>query len=71
MDQVSVLDVVDRDSDQNAQIIVRSVSGFVALTLSLEHEGDVQIVINPSECMELVSRLQGAVSLIQEPALAA
>lgn len=71
MDQVSVLDVIDRDSEQNAQIIVRSTNGFVALTLTLEHEGDIQVVISPSECAELVSRLQRAVSLNQEPALAA
>lgn len=61
MDQVSVLDVIDRDSEQNAQIIVRSSNGFVALTLTLEHDGDLQVVISPSECQELVSRLQQAI----------
>ena len=71
MSQVSVLDVFDRDSEQNAQIIVRSVNGFVALTLTLENDGDIQVVMNPSECMELVSRLQQAAALTQEPALAA
>lgn len=65
MDQVSVLDVIDRDSEQNAQVIVRSTNGFIALTLTLEHEGDVQVVLNPSECGELVSRLQQAILHLQ------
>ena len=62
MDKVSVLDIVDRDSEQNAQVIIRSVKGFVALTLTLEHEGDVQVVLSPVECAEVVARLQQAIS---------
>ncbi len=34
----------------------------MALTLSLEHEGDVQVVFTLSECEELILRLQQAVS---------
>jgi len=62
MEKVSVLKVRDKDEDQEALAIVRSVNGFVALTLSLEHEGDVQVVFTPSECQELVLRLQQAIS---------
>jgi len=62
MEKVSVLKVRDKDEDQEALAIVRSVSGFVALTLSLEHEGDVQVVFTPSECEDLVQRLQYAIS---------
>jgi hypothetical protein len=69
MDKVSVLDVIDRDSEQNAQVIVRSTNGFVALTITLEYEGDVQVVISPSECAELVLRLQQAISELQGEAL--
>jgi len=60
MENVSVLKIRDKDADQEALAIVRSVNGLVALTLSLEHEGDVQVVFTPSECMELVSRLEQA-----------
>ena len=71
MDHVSVLDVIDRDSEQNAQVIIRSVKGFVALTLTLEHEGDVQVVLSPAECAEVVGRLQQAIYETQGVALAA
>jgi len=62
MDKVSVLKIRDKDEDQEALAIVRSVNGFVALTLSLEHEGDVEVAFTPSECEELVARLQHAIS---------
>ena len=50
MEQVSILKVVDKDSGQEALAIVRAVNGLVALTLSLEHEGDVMVAFSPSEC---------------------
>ena len=62
MDKVSVLTVRDKDEDQEALAIVRSVNGFIALTLSLEHDGDVQVAFTPSECSELVAKLQQAIS---------
>lgn len=62
MDKVSVLKLRDKDEDQEALAIVRSINGFVALTLSLEHNGDVQVTFTPSECSELILRLQQAVS---------
>lgn len=71
MDKVSVLDIIDRDSEQNAQVIIRSVKGFVALTLTLEHEGDVQVVLSPVECAEVVARLQQAISDAQPGTLVA
>jgi len=60
MEKVSILKIRDKDEDQEALAIVRSVNGFVALTLSLEHEGDVQVAFTPSECEELILRLQQA-----------
>ena len=62
MDKVSILKIRDKDEDEEALAIVRSVNGFIALTLSLEHNGDVQVVFTPSECLELISRLQQGVS---------
>lgn len=62
MDKVSVLKIRDKDGDQEALAIVRSVNGFVALTLSLEHEADVEVAFTPSECNDLVQRLQQAIS---------
>ena len=62
MDKVSILKVRDKDEDQEALAIVRSVNGFIALTLSLEHDGDVQVAFTPSECSELVARLQQAIT---------
>ena len=62
MDKVSILKVRDKDEDQEVLAIVRSVNGFIALTLSLEHDGDVQVAFTPSECLELVAKLQQAIS---------
>ncbi len=61
MEKVSVLSIRDKDEDQEALAIVRSVNGFVSLTLSLEHDGDIQVTFTPSECAELVLRLQQAI----------
>lgn len=69
MDKVSVLKIRDKDEDQEALAIVRSVNGFIALTLSLEHDGDVQVAFTPSECQDLVLRLQQAISDAQGEAL--
>jgi len=71
MEQVSVLKVLDKDSGQEALAIVRAVNGLVALTLSLEHEGDVMVAFTPSECAQLVSRLQQAISQAEGAVLAA
>ncbi len=62
MEKISVLRIRDKDEDQEALAIVRSVNGFVALTLSLEHGSDVEIGFTPSECEDLVQRLQNAIS---------
>ena len=60
MENVSILSIRDKDEDQEALAIVRSVNGFVALTLSLEHGSDVQVIFTSAECGELVSYLQQA-----------
>lgn len=62
MDNVSTLKVRDKDEDQEALAIVRPVNGFVALALSLEHGADVEIAFTPSECEDLIGRLQAALA---------
>ncbi len=69
MENVSILKVRDKDEDQEALAIIRPVNGFVALSLSLEHGADVQVVFTPSECEELISRLQMAVTEVRSEAL--
>lgn len=59
--EVSILKIRDKDEDQEALAIVRSVDGFIALALSLEHEGDVEVAFTPAECEDLVVRLQQAI----------
>ena len=72
MENVSVLSVRDKDEDQEALAIVRVSQGHIALTLSLEHDGDVQVVFTPSECEQLLSNIQQAIVLArQETVLAA
>jgi hypothetical protein len=71
VEQVSILKVLDKDSGQEALAIVRPVNGLVALTLSLEHEGDVMVAFSPSECEQLVSRLQQAIAQAEGPVLVA
>jgi len=60
MEKVSILKIRDKNEDQEALAIVRSVDGFVTLTLSLEHEGDVEVAFTPAECEELILRLRQA-----------
>ena len=61
MDTVSTLKFRDKDEDQEALAIVRSVNGFIALTLSLEHGGDMQVAFTPAECKTLINHLNQAV----------
>lgn len=71
MDNVQILKIRDKNADQEALAIVRSVDGLVALTLSLEHDGDVQVVFTPAECTQLLSFLQNAIAAAQGAVLAA
>lgn len=64
MDNVSILKVRDKDEDQEALAIVRPINSFIALTLSLEHGGDVQVAFTPAECNALVLRLQQAANRV-------
>lgn len=66
MENISILSVRDKDEDQEALAIVRVSHGCIALTLSLEHDGDVQVVFTPSECEQLLANIQQAISLARQ-----
>lgn len=67
-DPVKVMELTDAASGQPALAIVRATHGFVALTLSLKHDGDVEVGFKPSECEQLLVNLQQAVSAARQQA---
>lgn len=52
----------DCDNDQEAAVIVRSVTDKVALCISLEKGGDIEVMLSPSQAKLVVDALQKAVA---------
>jgi hypothetical protein len=63
MKQVVAIEFTDDDSGGNAVVIVRAGRGGVALSLSMEEDGDVGVVFNPEVCRNLIEALEQAISL--------
>lgn len=61
MKEIATLQFVDADSGEEAIAIIRAANGYVALCLSLRHNGDVEILIKAEECEALIEALQRAV----------
>jgi hypothetical protein len=63
MKQVVTIQFTDDDSGGNAVVIIRAARGSVALCLSREEDGDVEVVFNPEVCRNLIEALEQAISL--------
>lgn len=51
---------IDRNSNDNGIVIVRVLDSTIALSLSLEHDGDIEVFFTPEVCSTLISALQSA-----------
>ncbi len=66
MIELATLHVRHIDSDEEAVTVVRAGRGCVALTVSLEHDGDAEVVFTPEECENLVEALRQAATLARK-----
>jgi predicted TIM-barrel enzyme len=64
MTEIATIAFVDRDSNDDAVVIVRAGDDLIYLTLSLRHNGDLAVVFSASECKSLVEALQEACSYL-------
>jgi hypothetical protein len=65
--EIATLNMIDEDSGEEAVAIVRTVGGAIALCLSLESNGDVEVVMKPRDCERLLAALREAVSAATVP----
>ena len=57
----------DTDSGDEAVAIVRAVDGSIALCLSLERGGDIEVVMNPRDGERLLLALREALAVATVP----
>jgi hypothetical protein len=65
--EIATLNMIDEDSGEGAVAIVRTIGESVALCLSLENHGDVEVVMKPRDCERLLMALREAVSAATVP----
>lgn len=66
MQLVSMIRFDDADAGDEALIVVRAGEGTVALTLSLDGVGEVEVFFGPGECEELRAALTQAAAIARE-----
>ena len=67
MKNIATIRFVDRDSDDEASVIVNTTAGLISLTLSLRQNGDLLVAFGPDECERIVHALQEALMTAQQP----
>jgi hypothetical protein len=58
--EVATLTFFDADSGEEAVAIVREVPTGIALAVSLQRDGDIEVVLKPSDCEALIAALEKA-----------
>lgn len=66
MQLVSMIRFNDADSGDEALAVVRAGEGTIALTLSLDGVGEVEVFFGPGECEELRVALTQAAAIARE-----
>lgn len=66
MQLISMIRFTDADSGDEALAVVRAGEGTVALTVSLDGVGEVEIFFGPGECEELRAALGQAATIARE-----
>ena len=65
--EIATLNMSDADTGEGAVAIVRTIGEAIALCLSLENDGDVEIVMKPRDCERLLGALREAMSAATVP----
>ena len=60
MENIATISFRDLDNSDEAAAIVRASPGYVAFTLTLRIDGDVQVVMPPATCDQLIAALSEA-----------
>lgn len=66
MRQIDTIHFIDHDSGEKAIATVRATSGQIALCLSIETNGDIEVVMGPNDCKTLLDALSRAVIVAKD-----
>jgi hypothetical protein len=61
MRETATIRFIDVETGDEALTVVRAGQGQVALAVSLKQNGDLEVVLRPPECEQLITALQQAV----------
>ena len=67
MQEIATLSFHDADSGEEALAIVRAGPGRITLGLALRRDGDIEVVLQPSDCEALVEALAQAMTTALRP----
>jgi hypothetical protein len=57
MESIAAFPFVDLGSDDTAHVIVRADQGRISLALTLRSNGDLEVVMDPTVCRQLIHAL--------------
>lgn len=63
MKQIDSVSFIDRRSSQGGFVAIRAGNGEIALALSLEHDGDLEVMLDPNICEQVVKVMQRAIQV--------
>ena len=61
MREIVTIKFVDADSQEEALAVIRAIAGQIALCLSLQQNGDVEVFFGPEEGERLIEALRQAI----------
>jgi hypothetical protein len=67
MQEIAAVAFLDADSGEEALAIVRAGPAGIALALSLQRDGDIEVVLKPREAEALMAALGEAVIIASPP----
>lgn len=65
LQEIANIPFVDADSGDQAFAFVRAQAGLVGLSLSLEHNGDLDVALRAEECKQLIRALEIALNVCE------
>lgn len=65
MKQIDLVSFIDKGSSQDGFVAIRAGNGQIALALSLEDDGDLEVILDPNICEQIVKVMQKAIQVVK------
>jgi hypothetical protein len=65
MKEVATIQFLDAESNDEGVVVLRASCGLIAVALSLQKDGDLEVVLRLQDCQKLINELQRAVSIAE------